>query len=553
MMKRLRYLFLILVSIGLAACTPQYTNPQQGQLASQQINQELAQSIMANQNINAHGGSSLPSDVNHALMPGLAIQRPNAAITEKKFNVSVEDVPAQTFFPSLVHGTKYNMVVDPKVTGTITLHLQKITIPEVLQAVRDIYGYQFKKTTYGYYIFPSELENRIFTVNYLDVTRSGESNTLVSSGQLSQKVDNQTSSTNTRSSSTTKNLSPTSSIATKSNSDFWKTLADTVQSIVGDKDGRKVVVNPQAGLVVVRAMPDELNEVAQYLDSLQSTMTRQVILDTKILEVELTNGYNAGIDWNALGISQDTSQQTSGGLTAFTHIFALNARRGNGFNFLLKLLSTQGNVQTLSSPRIATLNNQKAVIKVGSDSFFVTNVSSSTVASSSTETTQDVDLTPFFSGISLDVTPEIDSSGAVILHIHPVVSTVTEENKSFTVSGKSQNLPLASSKIRETDSIVRAQNGQVVVIAGLMENKTNEQIAQTPFLGKLPGVGPLFRRTQQASTKTELVILLRPIVVGDNTWTKELRKQADQFKKLDRGFHFGSQPEIFGNMGDHGH
>src|SRR3989339_177582 len=548
MKKSISLIFISIVSMILAACTPQYTNPQQGQLASQQINQDLSKSIVTDQGMN-NASAAVPADVSDTLVPSLSVQRPNAANAEKKYDISVDEISAQTFFPSLVKGTKYNIVVDPKVSGNVTLHLQQVTILQVLDAVRDTYGYQFRKTSYGYYVFPLGLEDRIFTVNYLDVTRSGQSNTLVSSGQISQKIDNQTQSINTKNSSTTKNLSPTSSIETKSNSDFWKSLTDSVNSIIGDKDGRKVVVNPKAGLVIVRAMPDELDEVAQYLDSLQSTMTRQVVLDAKVLEIDLKNDYDAGVDWSALGLSQDSSQDFSSSLKTFTNIFTLNAHRGDSFSMLIKLLSTQGNVQTLSSPRIATLNNQKAVIKVGSDSFFVTNVSSSTVASSSTETSQNVDLTPFFSGISLDVTPEIDSTGDVILHIHPVVSQVTEENKAFTVSGLSQDLPLASSEIRESDSIVRARNGQVVVIAGLMEDKTNEQIAQTPFLGQLNGVGPLFRRTQQDATKSELVILLRPIVVGDNTWTNELLLQAAKFRKLDRGFHFGSEPQVFGNMG----
>jgi len=146
-----------------------------------------------------------------------------------------------------------------------------------------------------------------------------------------------------------------------------------------------------------------------------------------------------------------------------------------------------------------------------------------------------VELTPFFSGVALDVTPQIDEDGTVILHIHPTVSAVTDQVKSFTVSGVVNTLPLALSQIRESDSVVRARSGQVIVIGGLMTTQVVHQSYQTPFLGSIPVIGNLFKSRQDTSSKTELVILLKPIVVGDDPegWNSLVKSGVDNARKLD--------------------
>ena len=125
-------------------------------------------------------------------------------------------------------------------------------------------------------------------------------------------------------------------------------------------------------------------------------------------------------------------------------------------------------MNVLSSPRIATMNNQKAVIKVGTDEFFVTDISSTTVTGAATTTSPSIELTPFFSGVALDVTPQISEQGEITLHVHPSVSRVEDQIKSieFGTDDTTLTVPLARSTVREADSIVRARNGQVVVIGG---------------------------------------------------------------------------------------
>lgn len=546
-MKRIRTTIGILfVGIFLFACTSAIDNRSyQGAQSSNEMNQILDQGWRQNQQIAQAKPVDLPSDVSNSLLPRLAVRgAASGQLTQKveKFNIAANDMPANAFFMGLVKGTKYNMVVSPDVKGTVTLNLQNVSIDQALQAAQDNYGYQYQKTSYGYQVFPRALETRTFTVNYLDVTRSAQSNTLVSSGEISRSVG-----TNGGAVQSTK---PTSGVQTTSKSAFWQGLGETLVAMVGTENGHQVIVNSAASVVVIKAYPNEFKQVADYLDSLQNNMTREVIIEAKVLEVELNDNYQAGIDWTMLGASQTTSGAISSNLTAITSsIFALDFSIKQVFSAVINMLSEQGNVQTLSSPRIATMNNQTAVIKVGKDEFFVTNVSSTTTASATSVTTQNLDLTPFFSGISLDVTPQISEEGDVILHIHPVISVVTDQTKTFKVNGLDQTLPLALSKIRESDNIVRAKNGQIIVIGGLMENNTSENMGGTPVLSKAPLVGALFRRNDQAHTKSELVILLRPTVMNGVNWTKQVKGLAGDFKGVDRAFMPGGHPKVFGAAG----
>lgn len=562
---------LLAITALLSACI--YTKPQKGNPAISDMNKSLQAAYIIDKNI-ARKQRTHSSYLTANLAPDFMSPLGKAEKSEQRFDVTANDVPAKDFFMGLVKDTSYNMVVSPKIEGVITLNLKQVTIPEVLQAAKDNYGYQFKRTLYGYEIHPPCLESRTFTINYLDMNRHGKSSMSVSSGQITQKTSNNASIgtggaiQGGTGADVTKNVTAVSSVETTSKSDFWKQLLDSLKAIVGDKAGREVVINPASGMVFVRAYPDELDAVGKYLDSMQATMTRQVIIEAKVMEVTLNDEYQAGINWKALGVQQNglqsfndnlpnlTITNSSGAVTGAGGIFTIAAQSHNAFNSLISLLSTQGNVQVLSSPRIATLNNQKAIIKVGQDEFFITNVVNTTVTGTSTQNSQNVELTPFFSGISLDVTPEIDQNDKVILHIHPMISKVTQKNLTYTIGGNTANnntnnsLPLATSSIRESDNVVSAENGQIVVIGGLMTNKTQENTASTPGLSKAPVVGSLFRRNHQVSEKAELVILLRPIVVGNNTWAKEMHEEARRLHNVDRGFHYGTSPEIFGNKAE---
>ncbi|GAL10344.1 MSHA biogenesis protein MshL [Vibrio astriarenae] len=309
-----------------------------------------------------------------------------------------------------------------------------------------------------------------------------------------------------------------------------------MSQLIGSGDGRSVVVTPQAGVITVRAYPDELREVREFLGISQERMQRQVILEAKILEVTLSDGYQQGINWSNLSFDDgavvidrlgnsvlpgmDTIGSLLGGQTNVTI-------SDGSFEAVLSFMGTQGDLNVLSSPRVTATNNQKAVIKVGTDEYYVTDFSSVVGSGDNSEASPDFELTPFFSGIALDVTPQIDDGGNVLLHVHPSVIEVEEQVKEIGFGDQSVVLPLARSSIRESDSVIRARDGDVVVIGGLMKSSTSEAVSKVPFLGDVPALGHLFRNTTEYTEKTELVILLKPTIVGVNTWQKELERSRD--------------------------
>lgn len=473
---------------------------------------------------------------------------------------------------------------EPGIGGLITLKLHNVTLVQALDAVREAYGYDYRRMDGGFVIVPPTIQISFYQVNYLDLERRGTSRTRVTSGEVSQAwgqsgqpgvnapyAGNGGAGVISGGAAGGPNGPGTgdragdlagSTIATRSQSDFWKELGESLKVLVGEKDGRQVVVNAQSGVVAVRATPSEQRAVRDYLTRIQDSMTRQVVLEAKIIEVDLSNGLQTGINWAAVARSgsqtyfagQTVPQQgfngnllqqpqgtqrvgpgnpvtslmtnTLGG--AFT--FAIDAAN---FNAFIQALGTQGHTRVLSSPRVSTLNNQKAVIKSGSDEFFVTNVYSSTVVGTSSATSSNVELTPFFSGIALDVTPQVAEDG-VILHIHPTVSTVTEKDKLLTISNQTNNLPLAFSEVRESDSVVRAHSGQIVVIGGLMSSSRTTQDYRVPGLGDLPLIGNLFKSQQRTQAVSELVILLRPIVIGnDARWDDLVDEPLARARRLD--------------------
>ncbi len=547
------------------------TGPRMG--VSENVGKVMEEAVATNPDV-----TPVPEDVANALLPTINLSSAKLPKVETKdrFDISVSEVPADQFFLSLVDGTPYNIVIHPEVKGNITLNLQDVGIPDVLEAVRDVYGYEFVSTPYGFQVLPGRLQARIYQINYLNVERSGESSTLVSSGALTSNNSNSAGGDNNNnggnSGNNNGNSSTTRSFGTQIHTSqpkttFWTELRESIAAIVGEGEGRDVVVNPQSGVVVVRALPTELREVETFLRATQLIVQRQVILEAKIIEVRLDDLHQAGINWAGVlkpgndaikighvgggsvlvdeggvsGIAGNTGNLDPDNLApilgtvseAFGGVFSLALNLGD-FTAFIELLKTQGNVQILSSPRVSTMNNQKAVIKVGSDEFFVTEIQTQSVTSANATTlAPDITLTPFFSGIALDVTPQISENGEVTLHVHPSISEVVDQQKTVVIGNIQQQLPLALSTVRETDSIVRARSGQVVVIGGLMQDIIDDQDAKTPWVGDIPLLGNLFKHTKRNSVKSELVILLRPIVVEDNAqWRGELERSADYMKKV---------------------
>lgn len=592
MNKRTLHSTLLLGAAFLAGC--QATPPH---ATYDSIKREVARASAAS--APAPGTPAAGDAVADALLPPaatLARELPKARpALEERFNVAFNNVPAQQFFRSIVAGTRYNMVVHPEVDGNISANLKDVTLAETLDAIRDMYGYDYRIDGTRVTIRPLTMQTRMFRVNYLVGNRSGSSNLRVTSTSVSDAGNNNNGSNqgsgnnnqNNQNNRNNNNNNPndpnsqngngvqSSDVNTVSNNDFWRDLALSLEAIVGGKQGgRSLVVSPQSGVIVIRAMPEELRNVDAYLKATQLSVDRQVILEAKILEVELNDQFQSGINWasfasiksshpnrvsgglispgtglaplpytggqppviaNGTGLSASTGFSLSNAANAAGSLFGL-AVQTNNFAALISFLEQQGTVHVLSSPRIAAVNNQKAVLKIGTDEFYVTGVQTNITSNATGDTvTPSVTLQPFFSGVVLDVTPQIDDAGNILLHVHPSVSQVSTVTKGVNLgSAGNLSLPLAASSTSELDSIVRGQDGQVVAIGGLMRQASTDDTSQLPGAGRVPVLGALFRNKNKVNQKRELVVLIKPTIVDSaNSWNQDLLDATRRIEQLD--------------------
>jgi MSHA biogenesis protein MshL len=562
-----------------------------------------------------------------ALLPPLRMEMPQAGgqPIDQRFDLSVSNAPAAQVFNSLVSGTRYSMLVHPSVSGTITINLKDVTLREALDSIRELYGYEYKMEGSRVFIQSAGIQARVFQVNYLSAQRRGlsqlrvSSNTLVGAtgagagagvgglagaagvaglggagGGTASQVGGAISRDSTR-------------VTTNQEAIFWSDLCEALAALIfppgaaqaaataaasgqaaledrqraicnrrQPESDRSLVVSPHSGVIVARAMPQELRAVENYLRATRLAVERQVMLEAKIIEVSLADQYQSGINWAAFGrqaiagqVSRQTGQTnltaTGTGTTAAVRQSAAQglllpsptpppqiltgasgsvlglAVASSNFAALLTFLETQGNVQVLSSPRVATLNNQKAVLKVGQDQLFISNVTvtppTSTAAGTvTTSATIAPEFSPYFSGIVLDVTPQIDDRGNITLHIHPTINDVTPSSLTLDLGdARNVNVPTARNTIRETDTIVRVADGNIVAIGGLMRTEVNDVRGGLPGVGDSGLAGTLLRNTNRIVEKKELVILLKPTILdADGDWSEDLKEARERVDALGR-------------------
>jgi MSHA biogenesis protein MshL len=557
--------------IGVAACT--YPPPR---LTS--VDPEIKAQLPDGQTSRKPPAGATPDE---SLLPPLRMEMPavQGRPIDPRFDLSVNDAPAPQVFMSLVSGTRYSMLLNPEVSGNITVNLKDVTLVEALDSLRELYGYEYRIDGARIFIQPAGLQTMIYRVNYLVGKRKGKSDLRVQSGSLADTSGPTTPpvpvsyaspfppTSATDPNARTARTVESTRLETELTNDFWGDLRTALTAIVGSGAGRQVVITPQSGVVLVRAFPRELRAVERFLRETRTAVERQVMLEAKVVEVTLNDGFQSGINWalfrthdspygsigqfgnnTQLGTSNSGVNNISGGIVANTVGGTLNtfttaapspgavfglAFQTSNFAALLSFLDSQGTTQVLSSPRIATLNNQKAVLKVGTDEFFVTNVATvTTTTGTTTQQTPTVTVAPFFSGVLLDVTPHIDDENNITLHIHPSISEVTEQKRVVDLGGSipSITLPLAKSQVNESDTVVRVTDGNIVAIGGLMfvalrDNRTG-----------IPGVADanvLLRNTDRAKAKREIVILLKPTVIrSDLTWAEDMRDLRQRYERM---------------------
>ncbi|MDR0996709.1 MAG: pilus (MSHA type) biogenesis protein MshL [Zoogloeaceae bacterium] len=557
-MKTLHLALTGLAFFALTACSPMVTQND----TYRQIHEDVQ---------NPKAQPKTPAAVDAALLPPLPGALPPTARAkrpaEPRFDISVVDAPAAQVFMALVDGTRYNLLLPPDISGNITLHLKNVTVRDSLEIIRELYDYDFTIRGNRIAIASNTLQTRMFKVDYLASRRYGGTQTRVLSN-----VPPPSDSTSTTSQTDTNTDS--TNVFTGVVSDFWSDLSRAVAVSLGcdfeskhdgtgmafalsreDKskcpEGRYLSINRQSGVVIAKAFPAELREIGKIIDTLQGGATRQVMLEAKLIEVSLADGFEAGINWSRLqggdhsnGWSWAGNTASAGFLTSGSSSLPTLVGSGASFASTIKFLQTQGTVHVLSSPRITTLNNQKAVLKVGEDQYFITGVDSGDVSSNNASLTgssislPDVTLNPFFSGITLDVTPQIDEVGNITLHVHPSISQVTERSLNVNFGdiggGINYQLPTASVQTKETDSIVRVQDGMIVAIGGLMSQESRAGEDKLPILGDIPILGNLVKNTNRGTRKSELVVLIKPTIIRTpDDWRRDMEALSERLEDYD--------------------
>ena len=475
-------------------------------------------------------------------------------LPEKLYSFSARGAEVQDILLAFSKESELNLVIDPELSGKVTIDLKRVTLSEALDTILTPLGWTYRIEEKFVRIFRPKMETRLFTVNYIATKRRGRRETYASSsgGESGKLVAGQQTVVSSGGS-----RAGYSEVISVDEMDFWKEIQNGLETIVfespaqnrmegsseeekknwnrGDGKGRKLIINKSTGVIWATDYPTHLNKIASFLEIVEGSSQRQVTIQAKIMEVVLSEDFQEGINWRVIqGLPRSTNLAwgltdragtsgfpggstgfltgDSGGtpistpglfkIKPFGGIFAIGPGGTDVvLSDIIEAISEQGSVKILSSPTISTLNNQKAIIRVANqDVFFITGA-----VATQTTVTQTIQPITIDVGIILDVTPQIADDGTIIMNIHPSITEKTGEKAS--PDGRT-TFPLLS--VRETDTTVRVKDGQTIIIAGLMQERKDETQIGVPGLKSIPVLGQLFRHKTESKRNTELVIMITP-------------------------------------------
>jgi MSHA biogenesis protein MshL len=467
---------------------------------------------------------------------GVAARRTSAEFRRpsKRYTLVMAGADARELFLSLARENEFNLVLAPDVGGTVTLDIKDATAEQLMDEACGMLGCRAAFTGNTVRVTMLKPVTKVIPVDYLLTTRTGQGSLLAS--------------TSTTGGGTTGSESQsTNSVVTEEKGDFWAGLKDEVGALLSPAG--KVVVNRTAGTVVVTDFPEQVESVARYLRMLETRMGAGVVIEAKIFEVTLDDDTKYGINWSAAPdlSSLSLSGSLAGGATARQTLpsgataFQIGVA-GSKFTAFLDAQAHAGNLNVLSAPKVSTLNNQKAIIRIGrQDVFFraVVTPASTTSAAFTTYTPDSIT-----EGIILGVTPQIGVDGRIMLAIHPSIT----EKVGDAQAPDGNTAPILD--VRETNTVVTVADGQTVYIGGLMQERTQETVTAVPILGDIPYLGALFRTNEQTKKKTELVILITPRVVRTAEGAEVAAENRERLESLRRGNLLGGRPWLYGTEGE---
>ncbi len=468
---------------------------------------------------------------------------PEPVIDEATHTVIVYDVPVSELLFSLARDSDLNLDIDPDVTGNISLNAVEQPLNLLLERIAEISGTTYQINNNVLRVRKDSPQLRSYAVDYLNIIRSSVGSVAVST-QISST--GQSAGDSEAGLGDTGNSSDTL-VSNVTEHNFWATLENNIGKILnreqsgesGDDDSNPdIIINRESGIIAVRATERQHKQVRDFINRIQSSTQRQVLIEATIAEVTLSDSYQAGIDWNLINSDASSGVTVNQAITdvsltappAFTLSVSDLSFNGNELQATLRALETFGDVSVMSSPKVMAMNNQTALLKVVDNLIYFTvevNIdTSSTVVGGGNLTTFQTDINTVPVGFVMSVTPFIDSTGSVILNVRPTISRVIDfvrdPNPALADANVISQIPVI--QVREVESILKINSGDIAVIGGLMQDEIERSNRGVPFLKRLPMVGAAFKYDDDQSKKTELVIFLQPTVIENASLNGDLSK-----------------------------
>lgn len=478
------------------------------------------------------------------------------------FSLQLENADLRTVLLGLGRDSPLNVVVAPDVAGSVSADLEDVSLLEILDQIVVGRGYRYAVDGNLLRIFHEDRETRTYQVDYPSYARKGSTRVALA-GFMSANASGGGSSGGASSGGASAGAqdSSVSEVETAQDGDLWKEIEAAVRTVVfGAPDAaqdaaapataepnalaaRRVIVSRQSGLVSVTAESAVLDEVERYLDAVAESTQRQVLIEAQIIEVRLGDELDLGFDIEAATGSNGVFERLIvPGLREGTLAQSLAPVLNEGgvsigfakdnFGLILRALAKQTDVRVLSTPRVSTLNNHKAMIKVVRNQVFFVAETETIVSEDVVQTNTEFVPTIVPVGVNLDVTPQISANGEITLHVRPSVSevvSVAQQPRSSANLPQNGSLPIVD--VRETDSVLRVHDGDTIVIGGLVQSREYEQDRKVPRLGELPYIGALFRGTRTEEVRSELLIFLTPTVLDP---PRVARVSAEARERLER-------------------
>ncbi|MCX5810970.1 MAG: pilus (MSHA type) biogenesis protein MshL [Proteobacteria bacterium] len=298
---------------------------------------------------------------------------------------------------------------------------------------------------------------------------------------------------------------------------FWEAIEKSISTILGTKESatstqQTFSLNRLAGSIIVTASKKDLDRVEQYINNLRMIIGRQVLVEAKIIEVQLNDNFKLGIDWSYITSDVDITTKNFASIVPATGPLLKIAVTDHRFAPVLQALQQQGEVRILSNPRINIMNGQTALLSVGRNTSFISKVETTTTGGIAPVTTYSVQTSSILSGILIGIVPYINERGEITLTVTPIISKLQDLKEKSVGTSIQISLPIVD--LKELSTTVKVMNGQTIIIGGLIEKQESVQDDQVPFLGNIPLLGYFFKSRNKQDTKNELVVLLQPFLVG---------------------------------------